>query len=129
MADQPMRPRYRIGVDIGGTFTDVALLDESTGHVSIFKLLSTPLRPAEGFFNGVDRALAQVPEGPGAVAHVAHGTTVATNAIIEGKTARTALLVTDGFRDILEIAYQTRPDLFDLFCEKPPPLVPRDLCF
>jgi N-methylhydantoinase A len=121
--------RSRLGGDTGGTFTDVVLLDEASGDVRIFKLPSTPANPALAFLQGVDRALASLEESrPGAEAHVAHGTTVATNAIIEGKLARTALLVTRGFRDILEIAYQTRPDLFDLFADKPHPLVPRNLC-
>lgn len=120
---------YRLGVDIGGTFTDLVLLEESTGELRILKLPSTPSDPAIGFLRGVDRLLEQDPKLPGSLGHVVHATTVATNAIIEGNTARTALLVTRGFRDILEIARQTRPDLFDLFCEKPRPLVPRDLCF
>ena len=65
---------------------------------------------------------------PASVGYLVHGTTVATNAIIEGKGAKAALLTTDGFRDVLEIARQIRPRLYDLFCEKPRPLVPRQLC-
>jgi N-methylhydantoinase A len=132
--------RYRLGIDTGGTFTDVVLLEEDTGTTRIFKLPSTPANPALALLEGIDRTLSSVDRAGthserssgdsdlGSEVHVAHGTTVATNAIIEGKTARTALLITRGFRDILEIAHQTRPDLFDLFAEKPRPLVPRNLC-
>ncbi len=120
--------RVRLGADIGGTFTDVVLMEED-GAIRILKVPSTPAHPAIGFLQGVDRAMQRNAVAPEALGHLVHATTIATNAIIEGKAARTALLVTSGFRDILEIAYQTRPDLFDLFCDKPPPIVPRDLCF
>lgn len=121
--------RYRLGIDIGGTFTDVVMLEESSGELSIDKLPSTPSNPAVGFLQGVDRALQRHAELQETLAQVVHATTIATNAVIEGKTARTALLVTHGFGDILEIARQTRPDLFDLFADKPKPIVPRDRCF
>jgi N-methylhydantoinase A len=119
---------YRLGVDIGGTFTDVVVLSEDTGALETLKILTTPDDVARGFLEAVDRALAGRLR-PETIRHVVHGTTVATNAIIEGRIARTALVVTRGFRDLLEIARQTRPDLYDLFCDKPDPLVPRDLCF
>jgi len=122
-----MPSSVRLGIDIGGTFTDIVLLDEATGEVRIYKLPSTPANPAIGFLRGLDWALTEGGNVAEALRYVAHGTTVATNAIIEGKVARTALLVTRGFRDILEIARQTRPDLFDLFADKPRPLVPRNL--
>ena len=119
---------YRLGVDIGGTFTDVVVLSEDTGALETLKILTTPDDVARGFLEAVDRALAGRLR-PETIRHVVHGTTVATNAIIEGRIARTALVVTRGFRDLLEIARQTRPDLYDLLCDKPEPLVPRDLCF
>jgi N-methylhydantoinase A len=122
--------RYRIGVDIGGTFTDGTLVDSVTGRVSTSKVLSTPSDPASGFISAVEKLLASDDSvDPEAVEHVVHATTVATNAIIEGKTAKTAFITTEGFRDMLEIARQIRPSLYDLQFEKPAPLVPRQLCF
>lgn len=122
--------RYRIGVDIGGTFTDGTLVDSATGQVTTSKVLSTPSNPASGFIAAVEKLLASDASiEPEAVEHVVHATTVATNAIIEGKTAKTAFVTTEGFRDMLEIARQIRPSLYDLQFEKPAPLVPRQLCF
>jgi N-methylhydantoinase A len=122
--------RYRIGVDIGGTFTDGTLVDSTTGKVTTSKVLSTPSNPASGFISAVEKLLASDDSvNPEAVEHVVHATTVATNAIIEGKTAKTAFITTEGFRDMLEIARQIRPSLYDLQFEKPAPLVPRQLCF
>ena len=116
----------RIAIDIGGTFTDATLIDEETGSVSIAKVLTTPSDPSEGFMQAVDRALAEGDVEAGQVRFVVHATTVATNAIIEGKIARSGFVTTDGFRDLLEIARQVRPTLYDTQFEKPPPLVPRD---
>ncbi len=122
--------RFRIGVDIGGTFTDGTLVDSTTGRVTTSKVLSTPSDPASGFISAVQKLLdIDDAVSPEAVEHVVHATTVATNAIIEGKTAKTAFVTTEGFRDMLEIARQIRPSLYDLQFEKPPPLVPRQLCF
>ncbi|MBC8453400.1 MAG: hydantoinase/oxoprolinase family protein, partial [Chloroflexi bacterium] len=122
--------RYRIGVDIGGTFTDGTLVDSVTGQVTTSKVLSTPSDPASAFISAVQKLLALNDSvAPEAVEHVVHATTVATNAIIEGKTAKTAFVTTEGFRDMLEIARQIRPSLYDLQFEKPAPLVPRQLCF
>jgi N-methylhydantoinase A len=116
----------RIAVDIGGTFTDATLIDEETGRVAIAKTLTTPADPSEGFMHAVDRALAEAElDGP-QVGFVVHATTVATNAIIEGKVARSGFVTTEGFRDLLEIARQVRPSLYDTQFEKPRPLVPRD---
>src|SRR5690348_16190124 len=113
MMDPPVAG-FRLGVDTGGTFTDVVLLDEASGAIRIFKLPSTASQPAAAVLAGVDRALASITGAPSTdtafwppQVRIAHGTTVATNTIIEGKTARTALVVTRGFRDILEIAHQT----------------------
>src|SRR5690349_5457308 len=118
---------YRVGVDIGGTFTDLVLLDEQTGAVRLVKLPSTPADPSAAFLRVVERALREAGAVAGAVGFVAHGTTVATNTIIEGKGAKAALIATRGFRDVFEIARQIRPKLYDIFCDKPPPLVPRHL--
>ena len=124
-----MAEGYRLGIDVGGTFTDGILIEEATGHIRSVKVPSTPRDPSEGFLASLDAMLRQFGVDPDQVWLLVHGTTVATNAIIEGKTAPTALVVTRGFRDILEIAYQIRPKLYDVFVEKPPPLVQRDCCF
>jgi N-methylhydantoinase A len=116
----------RVAVDIGGTFTDATLIDEETGGVSIAKVLSTPADPSEGFMHAAERALAAGGVEAADVRFVVHATTVATNAIIEGKIARSGFVTTDGFRDLLEIARQVRPTLYDTQFEKPKPLVPRD---
>ena len=122
--------RFRIGVDIGGTFTDGTLVDSSTGEVTTSKVLTTPVDPASGFISAVNKLLGVNNEvDPDEIEHVVHATTVATNAIIEGKTAKTAFVTTEGFRDMLEIARQIRPSLYDLQFENPTPLVPRQLCF
>jgi len=117
----------RLGVDVGGTFTDVALWDEATHRLSVFKLATVPHAPAEGILKGIQIITDRAGIVPIALDFVAHGTTVATNALLEGKGARTALITTRGFRDLLEIARQKRPDLYDLQADKTIPLVPRDL--
>ena len=122
--------RFRIGVDIGGTFTDGTLVDSVTGRVTTSKVLTTPADPASGFISAVQKLLdLDGNVATDAIEHVVHATTVATNAIIEGKIAKTAFVTTEGFRDMLEIARQIRPSLYDLQFEKPAPLVPRQLCF
>ena len=120
---------YRLGVDIGGTFTDIALIDEATGQIYTGKVSSTPQDPSGGFMEAVQRLLAKQQIAAQDVAYIVHGTTVATNAIIEGKVAPTGFITTEGFRDMLEIARQIRPTLYDLQFEKPRPLVPRHHCF
>ena len=120
---------YRLGVDIGGTFTDIALIDEATGQIYTGKVSSTPQDPSGGFMEAVQRLLAKQQVAARDVAYIVHGTTVATNAIIEGKVAPTGFITTEGFRDMLEIARQIRPTLYDLQFEKPRPLVPRHRCF
>ncbi len=120
--------KFRIGIDIGGTFTDGTLIETESGEVTTSKVLTTPDDPSLGFISAVRRLLSNGIEAE-TVDHVVHATTVATNAIIEGKTAPTAFITTAGFRDMLEIARQIRPSLYDLQFEKPPPLVPRRLCF
>ena len=123
---------WRVGVDSGGTFTDVCLFDEEGGDVAVWKVSSTPDDPSRGIAQGVDEGMRLVApdagERPAApVSYFGHGTTVATNALIQHKGVRTGLLTTEGFRDLLEIGRQKRPDLYDLFVDKPPTLVSRDL--
>jgi N-methylhydantoinase A len=119
----------RLAVDIGGTFTDATLIDDESGLITIAKVLSTPADPSQAFMDATSRILSESSVAGGDVRHVVHGTTVATNAIIEGNVARSAFLTTNGFRDLLEIARQTRPTLYDTQFEKLPPLVPRDRCY
>ncbi|TFF27210.1 hydantoinase/oxoprolinase family protein [Jiella endophytica] len=122
---------WRIGVDSGGTFTDVCLFDEVSGAVHVWKVSSTPDDPSRGIFEGVSQGIAEssgkVGSSAGEIAYLGHGTTVATNALITHRGARVGLITTGGFRDLLEIGRQKRPDLYDLFAEKPPVLVPRFL--
>jgi len=113
----------RLGIDIGGTFTDGIAVDAQGRPVGHWKEPSTPPRVEEGALRAI-RALA--PDGAG-LEYVVHGTTTATNALIEGRFGRTALLTTEGFRDVLAIGTQLRPDLYDLMQTKPPPIVPRRL--
>ena len=124
-----MNSGYRLGVDVGGTFTDAILINEITGEIQIGKVPSTPEDPSGGFMEATYRMLRQADLSADEMRFVVHGTTVATNTIIEGKVARTGFITTDGFRDILEIQRQIRPTLYDLQFEKPQPLVPRHLCF
>jgi N-methylhydantoinase A len=116
---------YRIGVDIGGTFTDAAFVDEDSGAVSVVKVLTTPDDPARGFIGAVERGLRERQSDGGAVNLVVHATTVATNSLIEGTTARVGMITTRGFRDVLEIGRQIRSRLYDVHLRKPRPLVPR----
>jgi len=116
---------WRVGIDIGGTFTDAALVDSETGQVRVVKVLTTPEDPAKGFMTALERGLQECGASGRDVAAVVHATTVATNSIIEGKIARVGMLVTRGFRDILEIGRQIRSRLYDVHLQKPAPLVPR----
>jgi N-methylhydantoinase A len=124
-----MNPSLRIGIDIGGTFTDFVIYHPETGQVETFKLPSTPSNPAEAVLAGVNRILAKVNDNPSEPPDLflIHGSTVATNALLEHKGAPITLVTTRGFRDIIEIARQTRPALYDLYADPPPALVPRDL--
>ena len=116
----------RIGIDVGGTFTDFTLLHENDGRVTFHKVASTPADPSEAIARGVAELLEKDALAPAEVAHVGHGTTVATNLVIERKGALAGLLTTKGFRDVLEIGRQTRPHLYDYSRGKPPPLVARE---
>ncbi|MFD0681150.1 MULTISPECIES: hydantoinase/oxoprolinase family protein [unclassified Paenibacillus] len=119
--------RYMVGVDVGGTFTDVTLVDSHSGEILNHKVPSTPEDPSRAIMNGVVQIL-ELNEVPvSEVRYLAHGTTVATNSLIERKGALTGLLVTEGFRDLLEIGRQTRPSLYDFFKEKPEPVIPGHL--
>lgn len=107
--------RYAIAVDCGGTFTDVALLDQDSGDLWVTKTSSTPHDPSEGFIDGVNKILRQSGVAPGAVKQVLHGTTVATNAILESRGAVTAMLTTSGFRHVLEIGRHDIPRNANMF--------------
>jgi N-methylhydantoinase A len=113
----------RLGVDVGGTFTDLVAL--GGGDILTAKVPSTPKDQSEGVMNSVRAAETKAED----VAAFAHGMTVATNALLERRGARTAMVTTEGFRDVLEISRQDRPSLYDLTQDRPPPLVPRDLRF
>ena len=116
---------WRVGVDSGGTFTDICLFDDSTGQVDVWKVSSTPDDPSRGITQGVEEGLAQVGAKAGEVGYFGHGTTVGTNALIQHRGVKTGLIATDGFRDLLEIGRQKRPDLYDIQADKPETLVTR----
>lgn len=118
----------RVGVDIGGTFTDLCVLDE-TGVVAVGKVLTTHDEPARAVEEGLKRTLADAGLDAADVEQFVHGTTLVTNALIERKGSRTALLATAGFRDVLEMRREHRYELYDLLIELPAPLVPRHLRF
>lgn len=119
--------RYMVGVDVGGTFTDVTLVDTRSGEILNHKVPSTPDDPSRAIMNGVEQILELNGVSVSEVRYLAHGTTVATNSLIERKGALTGLLVTEGFRDLLEIGRQTRPGLYDFFKEKPEQVIPGHL--
>src|SRR5947209_16762229 len=108
----------RLGVDIGGTFTDLVVIDEATGTARVGKVLTTPKDPAHGVEEGIRALLDDAGVRPDEVRAVVHGTTLATNALIEKKGAKTALLTTEGFRDALEIGREGRYDMYDLRSEE-----------
>ena len=116
---------YRIGIDVGGTFTDLVLLNEESGEVHHTKVLTSYPNPAEGVLRTLDRALEETGVASENVNIILHGTTIATNSLLQRRGARTALITTEGFRDVLEIGRQIRPSLFDWRAEKPPSLAPR----
>ena len=118
---------YRIGVDIGGTFTDFALFDEGQSRMAVHKQLTTPSDPSRAVLAGIAEILKRNSVAIGEVESVSHGTTLVTNAVIERKGAVTGMLVTAGFRDILDMGLEQRYDLFDLRLTFPEPLVPRRL--
>ena len=125
-----MSADWRLAVDIGGTFTDVVLLDAATGRVVVDKTLTTPSAPLDGVRAGVTQLLAKAGVQPGDItAPIVHATTLITNALIEGKTGRAGLVTTKGFGDTLLIRDEHRYDMYDLQIEFPAPPIPRELTF
>jgi len=119
--------QYRLGVDVGGTHTDLVLLDAGSGRVMVEKVASTPKNPALGVLDGVARLVARG-IAPGSIAFFAHGTTITTNALLEMRGAKVGLLITQGFRAVQEIQNQARDgNLFDYFHAKPAPIAPQSL--
>ncbi len=116
---------FRIGVDIGGTFTDLVMLDTRDGRLFNGKVLTTPHAPEQAVLDGVREILSRTGVTPDQVQHVIHGTTLVANALIERRGVATGLITTKGFRDVLEIGTELRHDTYDLFMRKPEPLVPR----
>ncbi|WP_304440411.1 hydantoinase/oxoprolinase N-terminal domain-containing protein, partial [Frankia sp. EI5c] len=122
--DESPAGRVRLGVDVGGTFTDLVAVDPD-GALRFAKVPTVPADPSGGVLAAVAAAALAGPR----VGTFAHGTTVATNALLERAGARTALVTTRGFRDVIEIGRQNRPSLYDLTADRPPSLVPRELRF
>ena len=118
---------WRVGVDSGGTFTDICLFEDVSGRVEVWKVSSTPDDPSRGIAEGVEQGVGRIGAGAADIAYFGHGTTVGTNALIQHRGVKTGLITTAGFRDLLEIGRQKRPDLYDLQAEKAPVLVARDL--
>ncbi|MCP3954931.1 MAG: hydantoinase/oxoprolinase family protein [Desulfobacterales bacterium] len=118
---------YRLGCDIGGTFTDFVLVNSQTGEIRTNKCLTTPVDPSDAVETGVRQLLETNANVAGAIDEIIHGTTLVINAIIERKGAKTGLITTKGFRDVLELGREIRYDAYDIFAEYPQPLVPRYL--
>jgi len=118
---------YRLGCDIGGTFTDFVLLDDRSGELWVHKCLTTPADPSDAVEQGVRQLAERVPGFAAELGEVIHGTTLVINAIIERKGAKTALLTTQGFRDVLALGREIRYAPYDVFAAFPEPLVPRAL--
>lgn len=139
MAPQQPPNNLRIGIDIGGTFTDFVVLNPEVGDIQTFKILSTPNNPSEAVLTGLKKlGIGRSKDRSGVspetkLSHprmsIIHGSTVATNALLERKGARTALITTEGFKDILQIGRQNRPEIYSFDSEPTPPLVPADLRF
>ena len=123
--DPPTALRYRIGFDIGGTFTDFILHDGESGTIRLHKCLTTPADPSVGALEGLEALASAAGISLAQIGELVHGTTLVTNAIIERRGARLGLLTTKGFRDSLEMASEQRYDIYDLFLQFPTPLVPR----
>lgn len=119
--------RIRIGVDVGGTNTDICAIDEKNGKLMVYKLPSSLYDQSEAVVEGIKRVAEEHGFSGSDVSRFIHGTTVATNAILEGRGAKTALITTKGFRDLLEIGRQKRPELYNLQADKPKTLISRDL--
>jgi len=124
-----MAPILRIGIDIGGTFTDFVIFQPSSGILDTFKLLTTTQNPATVVIEGLEIIKNKFNLNSNMPIYIIHGSTVATNALLEHKGARTAFISTLGFRDIIQIGRQNRPSLYDLSASPPSPLVPEELRF
>src|SRR5262245_52443372 len=124
-----MQQHFRVGVDIGGTFTDLIVVNQETGAFAVGKVLTTPDDPSQAVETVLAETLRQAGIAPAEVLHLVHGTTLRTNAVIERKGARAAVLTTQGFRDSIESGREQRYDLYDLMLEHPRPLAPRYLRF
>lgn len=120
---------WMIGVDVGGTFTDFFAFDEATDRVVLHKVSSTPSNPARAIIDGLTELSRLHDIDIAAMSRLSHGTTIATNALIQRRGGKVALIVTEGFRDLIEIGRQIRPRVFDLQADYPMPLVPRELRF
>ena len=120
---------WRIGVDIGGTFTDVALIEEASGRIGVAKVPTTPGDLAQGVLAALESAMRRHGVAPAEVGLLSHATTVVTNAILQERGARAALITTRGFRDVLELRRSARADLYDLFQDAPATLIPRQRRF
>src|SRR2546423_812538 len=116
---------WRVGVDIGGTFTDVALIDDATGQIGVAKVPTTPGDFAEGVLAALEMAMQRYGLAAADVGLLSHATTIVTNAILQEKGARAALITTRGFRDVLELRRSARSNLYDLFQDAPATLIPR----
>ena len=116
----------RLGIDIGGTFTDITVLEEDTGRLTVTKVPSRRSDPGGALINAVERGLELAAVDAGYVTMLVHGTTIVTNAVLEQKLPQTSLVTTEGFRDVLEIGRHFRPDMYDLMQDKPKPVVPRE---
>jgi 5-oxoprolinase (ATP-hydrolysing) len=125
MTEATSSTRYRLGFDIGGTFTDFVLLDTVSGTIRLHKCLTTPNDPAEGALTGIRAITAEAAIDIAEIGELLHGTTLVTNALIERRGAMMGLLTTKGFRDSLELGVEQRYDIYDLFLKFPDPLVPR----
>jgi N-methylhydantoinase A len=122
-----MQKRIRVGVDVGGTFTDFVLVDEHRDMIFTGKQLTTPTDPSKAICEGVERIVRESGVEMSDLDGIVHGTTIVTNAVIERRGGKVGLITTKGFRDVLEVGHEMRYDLYDLFLEKPEPLVPRNL--
>ncbi len=120
---------WTVGVDVGGSFTDFFAVNEHDGRTAVHKVVSTPHNPARAVIRGLREMCDDHGIATQTISRFSHGTTVGTNALIQRKGARVAVVTTSGFRDLLEIGRQTRPSIFSLQLDHPPPLAPRKLCF